>query len=235
MANNPRILSTGELSQALIDKATGAGLTVEVLPFIKTQELNNTEINKKIAGINHGAVIFTSKHAVKAVAGIMTAKPGWDIYCVGNNTATLAKEYFGATISAVADNAKELAAAILQQKDIKEVTFFCGDIRRDELPELLKQNGVSVNEIVVYTTTVTPHIVPEAYDAVLFFSPSAVESFFMANTIHETTILFAIGNTTASALYPKTRNAIMVCEHPDKELLINDVVRYYSTINKTIS
>ena len=38
------------------------------------------------------------------------------------------------------------------------------------------------------------------FDAILFFSPSGVESFFMNNEIDKETMLFSIGKTTAKAL-----------------------------------
>jgi uroporphyrinogen-III synthase len=47
-----------------------------------------------------------------------------------------------------------------------------------ELPKLLKQQDVEVNEIVVYHTIPIPHKLSKITAAVLFFSPSAVESLF---------------------------------------------------------
>jgi len=233
--NKAHILSTATLPQPLIDKMKAAGIAVEVLPFIKTTWVNDEKKRKQVAGITDKTIVFSSKNAVEAVAEMTKNMLHGNIYCVGKQTAELAHKYFGDQIQAVANDATGLAEIMLQEKNIKSVTFFCGDIRRDELPELLKKHKIALTEIVVYTTIVTPHKAEREYDAILFFSPSAVESFFLVNKVNSTTILFAIGNTTANAISNKTDNTIMVCEQPGKELLIDDMIRYYSTINKTIS
>ena len=50
-----------------------------------------------------------------------------------------------------ADNAKSLSELILLDK-IQEAVFFCGDQRMDILPDNLKENGINLEEIIVYNT-----------------------------------------------------------------------------------
>src|SRR5258706_9822828 len=47
----------------------------------------------------------------------------------------------------------------------------------------------------------------KVYDGILFFSPSGVESFFNTNEVNEQTILFAIGNTTATEIKKYTNRS----------------------------
>lgn len=227
MNNRISILSTAALAAPLIDKVSAAGMNIDIEPFIQIDYLNDIPEIKECA-LRKMTAVFTSSNAVEAVARQIEGAEDLKIYCVGNSTAELIKKHFGDKLMGVADNAKGLAELILQNKEITEVTFFCGDMRRDELPELLKQNEIAVKEVVVYSTTLSPVRVEKNYDAILFFSPSAVESFFSLNTVGENSLLFAIGDTTGSALRAKTTNTIITSERPGKELLIDQVIAYYT-------
>jgi uroporphyrinogen-III synthase len=123
-----------------------------------------------------------------------------------------------------------LADVIIDQKNISSVIFFSGDKRRDELPEKLSQHNIEVNEIEVYKTFETPHLITKNYDAIIFYSPSTVSSYFSANKINEQTILFAIGNTTASEIKKYSDNKIIVGNEPEKELLAGEAIKYFDSI-----
>lgn len=232
--NRISILSTAALAAPLIDRVSAADMGIDIVPFIQVNYLNDIPEIKECA-LRKMTAIFTSSNAVEAVARQIEGAEDLRIYCVGNSTAELIKKHFGDKLMGVADNAKGLAELILQNKEITEVTFFCGDMRRDELPELLKQNEIAVKEVVVYSTTLSPVRVKKEYDAILFFSPSAVESFFSSNTVRENTMFFAIGDTTGSALRAKTTNTIITGERPGKELLIDQVIAYYTKAKQRIA
>ena len=141
-------------------------------------------------------------NAVEAVAAHLNDYiPDWKIYCIGNTTKKLVQEYFGEDLIAeTASDATELAEKIIEDNITDEVIFFCGDKRRDELPSILNEHNINVNEIEVYQTNIIQHTIEKNYDGILFFSPSAVQSFFSTNKLNDKTILFAIGNTTSSAI-----------------------------------
>jgi uroporphyrinogen-III synthase len=107
------------------------------------------------------------------------------------------------------------------------VIFFCGDQRRDEMPDQLKINSIKVTEIVVYKTTLTPQKIEKKYEGILFFSPSAVKSFFQINEVPDQTVLFAIGNTTADELKSFSKNKIVTSDVPTRETLIDKVISYF--------
>jgi uroporphyrinogen-III synthase len=62
----------------------------------------------------------------------------------------------------------------------------------------------------------------------LFFSSSAVESFFSANYINNNLIFFAIGNTTANTIRQKTNNKVIISEQPGKEALVRKMITYFN-------
>lgn len=233
MPGKKRILITASINTSLLNELAAKCFEVDVIPFIETSVIKTKKTQQQIEHVlnKHANVIFTSNNAVKAVAeNLQHHKPDWKIYCIGNTTKTLAEEYFGNdSIIATADDGTALANRIITQKGkLNEIYFFCGDKRRNELPGLLKQNNITVNEIEVYTTTMLEYTVEKNYDAVLFFSPSAVQGFFVHNSIEEKTALFAIGNTTANEIKKFVKNEIIVSDKPGKNELAEKVIAYFT-------
>ncbi|MDE3248864.1 MAG: uroporphyrinogen-III synthase, partial [Bacteroidota bacterium] len=182
-----RLLSTRPLDDETIEEAAEHGVAIDCISFIDTEPIQTIDVQQEVesALLQSATVVFTSMNAVEAVAGFMQDdEPGWSIYCMGNTTRQLVKEYFGEnSIAGTADNATDLAWLIIEEGETEEVIFFCGDQRRDELPSILQNNGIEVTEIMVYETIATPVAIKQHYNGILFFSPSAVESFFSVNKI----------------------------------------------------
>jgi len=63
---------------------------------------------------------------------------------------------------------------------------------------------------------------------VLFFSPTAVQSFFRQNKLPAETILFAIGSTTAAEIRKFSTNNIIISDEPGKESLVRKMMEYFS-------
>ncbi len=106
----------------------------------------------------------------------------------------------------------------------------CGDLKgknvRDVLPNTLKENQVTFNEIEVYQTSFTSHKMKSKHDGILFFSPSAVESYLKTNSI-KNEVCFCIGETTAEALENRKIKKIVIAEQPTIENVIAEVIEYY--------
>ncbi|MEP6683958.1 MAG: uroporphyrinogen-III synthase [Parafilimonas sp.] len=207
------------------------GFAVDVIPFIQTENITTKEVQQQIENIAllNTTIVFTSAIAVKAVTKYLQKIPDWKIYCIGNTTRILVENLFGKiSIIATADNAKLLGEKIIEDNFSNEVYFFCGDKRRNELPELLNQHGIEVTEIQVYQTKMLSHKINKNYNGILFFSPSAVESFFQNNLVNNESILFAIGATTANEIKKFSKNKIVVSDRPGKENLIEKVIDYFN-------
>ncbi len=228
------ILSTRPLAHTTMLTAEEAGVTIEIASFIKTNNIINPDVAKKIrqCANQDRSVVFTSMNAAEAVIDCLAIDaivPDWTIYTMGGITQTIIKNYFvDSEIVADANNATQLAAAIIED-DAGEVIFFCGDQRREELPMLLKKANIKVDEIIVYETIETPIRINKKYNGILFFSPSAARSFYSINKIDTETVLFAIGTTTATELRKFSNNKILVGKHPNKEQLAEKAIEYFST------
>jgi len=233
MHNSPIILITAEISDSLCRHITKGKMHADVIPFIQTKTIQTKEVQQEVEHISrlNTTVIFTSRNAIEAICEhLQNTKPAWKIFSVGNSTSALAKKIFTEeAIIGEADNARALAEKIIQHKSfIDKVYFFCGDKRRDELPVLLTENNIAVNEVEVYTTTTFQHKIKKDYDGILFFSPSAVKGFFENNSADENTVLFAIGNTTAEEIKTFSTNKIIISDQPGKQYLINKVIAYFN-------
>ena len=232
MTDKPiNILSTRPIDAFLLQEAAEYNVWIDCLSFIETTVSINQDKKERIKALaeTNTTIVFTSMNAAEAIIESLDgSKPNWNIYCMGGTTKTIIKDYFGAdSIKGTGKDALSLAENMITNYT-KEAVFFCGNIRRDELPQILTQHQIALEEMVVYQTIVTPQVVTQAYDAVLFFSPSAVDSFFSVNKVAENTILFAIGNTTSKTIGNYSSNKIVVADTPEKNNLVKKAVEYFA-------
>lgn len=213
MSAKPTVLSTKKLQPVQKEKLTD--YRVDEVAFITVELATNVVIEKHIA-----FAVFTSQNAVKAVfkESKAAAERFDQVYCVGIKTQALLQQY-GIQVAKVCKHSEELAHCIVQEKGIDEIHFFCGNLRRDELPELLRENGISVVETEVYKTQLLPEKLSKNYDGILFFSPSAVKSYIKGGNSKEATA-FCIGNTTAVEAIMEFEN-VYVAETPTVEAVID--------------
>jgi uroporphyrinogen-III synthase len=227
----PTILCTGPIEESAVELPEYKDANIDVVPFttIKFELSDTAEEQLKELLKKKAVVVFTSNNAVKSIAGYLeNSQPDWKIFCIGNTTRTLAKKYFGEDrIMQSASTAAELAEKIIADVEEREVIFFCGNLRRNDLPDAVRQKGITIKEITVYQTNFSPIAVEKEYDAVLFFSPSAAESFFSKNSLPVKTVLFVIGNTTAESIRKYSSNKIITGDEPDKNKLISKTIRFF--------
>lgn len=229
--NRIQILSTRPIDPSQIQNAKELGIDIDCISYIETTPIFDKDLTKKIKDLllSEATVVFTSMNAVDAVASHITkSKPDWKVYCIGITTNKLVKHYFGEhAIIGTATNASELAGLIVEERKTNKLSFFCGDQRREELPSILRNNGIRVTEVEVYHTEEVHHTIEKTYHGILFFSPSAVSSFFKSNKLPASTILFAIGTTTANEIAAATNNTIVISALPGKDKLVNKMINYF--------
>ena len=228
-----KILSTKKITQEAIDKASMNSIEIDELSFITTEPIKDEKLKTVLKSFlqQNITAVFTSKNAVQAFDQIVNAEVPWKIFCIGQSTQKLVAKIFSEEkISGIADSASALSDVILEDKEIKKVFFFCGNQRREELPQKLTAEAIEVEEIVVYETLETPQkLSRKVYDGILFFSPSAVKSFFSLNKINEQTQIFAIGKTTADAIHQHTNKDLIIAEVPSEDEMIEKVIAHFST------
>jgi uroporphyrinogen-III synthase len=220
MSKSIQILSTKKLSGEQKQALVKVNFEVHEADFIQTQ-------NKpfELKDINEN-LIFTSQNAVHSVLSDPKHEElkNKNVFCVGLKTKILLSES-GFNVVAYTGYASDLAEIITLIYGRESYTFFSGNLRRETLPQALKEADVKFNEIKVYETSLTPQKIKTAVDAILFFSPSGVESYLKDNTIKKETC-FCIGETTAEALNKITKN-IIIADQPTVEDVIEDVIEEY--------
>ncbi len=228
-----QILCTRPLEQLLIVKASEKGMHIDIVPFIRTENIVTPEIVSQIQSYQSQKinVVFTSMNAVDAVVEQLSEKPDWTIFSIGGATKEVAINFFGErSIAATAKNATALTEKIIAKNNVESVVFFCGDQRLNELPETLIANNIAVQEVVVYSTIETPQHIEKNYSGIVFFSPSAVHSFFSENTLLTNTVLFSIGKTTTATIQSYCSNKIITSEWPGKQQMIERVIDYFEKL-----
>jgi uroporphyrinogen-III synthase len=222
MDNLKSILSTKTLTAEQRRAFIDAGIDILEEDFIEiennTFELNNIKDN----------LIFSSQNAVLS----LMEQPDWEklktktVFCVGIKTKELLEQN-EFKVDVYMDYASELAEIIALIYSEETFTFFSGNLRKETLPEALKNAKITFNEIEAYQTKLTPFKISaeEKFDGILFFSPSGVESYLTHNKIKSETC-FCIGETTASALQKITKN-IIIAENPSVEDVIESCIEKY--------
>ena len=220
MQNPIRIVSTKKLSERQKQQLLSVNFLVFDEDFISIQ----SKIFE-IENIND-YLIFTSQNAVegvlrnKKITELKTKK----CFCVGEKTKALLEEN-DFEVVAISEYAAELASDIFNHYSKNSFTFFCGNIRRDVLPEALRLAEIALDEIEVYETVLTTNKIDFTPDGILFFSPSAVESYLQQNKIEDENC-FCIGNTTAEALKYVTPNRI-IANQPTMESVVMKCIENY--------
>jgi uroporphyrinogen-III synthase len=215
-----RVLSTKRLEPNQRHYLLNGGISVVEADFINVSyipfDINKTKEN----------LIFTSQNGF---TGFLKGNNGIDykerdVFCVGNVTGGVIAGA-GFTVVATTDYGTDLAEVIVNEHADKSFTFFSGSLRRDILPDAMKEAGIDFNEIKVYETVLVPHKINAKLDGILFYSPSGVESYLKANSITGETC-FCIGNTTAAALNGIT-DKVVIATKPSIENVIVQARNYY--------
>jgi uroporphyrinogen-III synthase len=222
MSDQISILSTKILSNEQRQAFINAKIDLLEDNFIA---ITNTSF--ELSNINQN-LIFSSQNAIVS----LMEQPDWEqlqsktVFCVGLKSKELLEKN-GFTVAVYMDYASELAEIITLIYNKESFTFFSGNLRKETLPQALKAAAVKFNEIETYQTKLTPFKISaaEKFDGILFFSPSAVESYLKDNKI-KNEICFCIGETTASSLEKITRN-IIVADQPSVENLIEVVIEEF--------
>jgi uroporphyrinogen-III synthase len=197
-------------------------VTVDSTDFIKIS-LNRIPLNILKSKIEN--VVITSQNAVES---ILMNCPKEDlqfmnIYCVGRRTKKLIESKIG-RVKHSENNAKKLADYLVEFMDGTEVTYFCSERRLDELPAILEENHIKVNEIEAYKTILDDVKIEPKIEGIMFYSPSTVQSYMQNNKADK--IAYCIGETTAAEA-KKYFKDVRVAKIPTVESVIDLVNENY--------
>jgi uroporphyrinogen III methyltransferase / synthase len=200
----------------LSDALTSKDLTVLERPLIGfTAPEDWTPLDHALERLDgYQAIAFTSPRAGNAVVerarfrGIAAAPRRPTVWATGAATASALQDWLGPVrVPTTATRSEEGAAAALARAMLAEtrgpVLFPCGEARRDELPMILRESGVQVDEVVCYRTVLSSVAEAKAAAAsgavLMVASPSVMGLLARACRPGDRPRLFTIGPTTAAA------------------------------------
>lgn len=226
MKTDLHIVSTKVLTPESADQLSSLGIQLTQHDFISTKidlpiKLNHQELFPMVAITSETGVLAW----IKILDQLNILKENFPVFCLANATRGAALRERLPIISS-AENASLLADEILKDRSITSINFVCSDIRRDELPTKLRSHGVRVHEIAAYKTSTNPVVIKNAYQGVIFFSPSAIKSFLSANS-NKDCVAFCIGHTTAACARDSGFTGICVAEKPNQKSIITLIRDFY--------
>jgi uroporphyrinogen-III synthase len=196
-----------------------------------------TEVDRALARLaKYQAVAFTSPRAAAAFLRRWQG-PGRgalpQVWAGGGGTAQ-ALASLGGTVRVPPEAetgrlgaAAALAAAMLGEGIEGPVLFPCGEVRRDELPTRLKQEGIEVDEVVCYRSLVAGEAV--AREAIrragilVVASPTVAELLARISGPALRPALLAVGPTTAAAARAAGWTPAAVAQRPEIASLVAEV------------
>ncbi len=192
--------------------ASKFSIKVDFRPFIHIEPIDIKEFRKqKIDILSHTAVIFTSRNAVDHFFRLckeskVEMPPDMKYFCISEQTANYLQKYIvirKRKIFTGAKTATDLIEILKKHKNEKYI-FPCSNIRKQDIPDFLTENGYKFTEAVIYKTVASDlsDLADVNYDMIAFFSPSGINSLFV--NFPE----FKQNNTRIAAFGPTTSKAV---------------------------
>lgn len=187
------------------------GIKVDFRPFIQVDPIAAKEFRKqKIDILKHTAIIFTSRNAVDhffAICNDLKVDIPADMkyFCISEQTANYLQKYIVVRkrkIFTGSRTAEDLIEILKKHKNEKYL-FPCSNIRKDDIPNFLKDSGYEYSEAVIYETVASDlsDLDDVYYDIIAFYSPSGINSLFVnfPDFKQNDTRIAVFGPTTAKA------------------------------------
>ena len=193
--------------------------------------------------------VFTSANAVQAFFSRLNARAkdpdkkefkGKPFYAVGEKTGeALTAEGMRPTFFPNVNGGKQLAEAISQLPlRGKRFLFPHGNLASDELPAILRLNGVAVDGVTVYDTVgpsaedadlIREELEREGIDIVTFFSPSSVTNLLslVPLSLISSKIIAVIGVSTETAARGAGLTVHIVAPNPASATMADAIAQYF--------
>ncbi|MFY0626519.1 MAG: uroporphyrinogen-III synthase [Reichenbachiella sp.] len=199
-------------------------IKIDFRPFIQIDPVDVKEFRKqKVDILSHSAVIFTSRNAVDHFFRLATENKveipsDMKYFCISEQTANYLQKYIiirKRKIFTGSRTAEDLLEVIKKHKNEKYI-FPCSSIRKNDIPDFLKNNGYDYSEAIIYETVASDlsDLADVNYDIIAFFSPSGINSLMVNFPDFEQndTRIAAFGPTTSKAV--KDANLILDIQAP---------------------
>lgn len=237
---------SADRTRALVAMLEALGATVRTAPAITIAEPESYDALDAALARAHEFewLALTSAVAARVVAQRLEARnvsprdafgSALRVACVGDATASVARELLGRCDLVPRRHTADALAAALPMVWRSRVLFPCADRARDALPVALRTRGAHVHQVVAYRTIANPDALASiarematgAIDAALLASPSAAES--LANALRRADAqaprLVCIGPATAGRCRDLGLPVDAIASSPHDDALVDALTR----------
>ncbi len=223
-----KILSTKKISENFkkIYKENFKFFSYDFLEISFLEQKNLENIFKNSENI----FIFTSQYAIKSILENKNLKEKilknkLKAYAIEWKTSDLVKKAWFEILETW-KNSLDLVEKI-NTKNFKLIHLTTENHLKD-MQVFLEKKWIKLKTINVYEKKLSPKKIDFEFEAILFFSPSAIESFFKNNIINENIIVFCIWKITKKYfLEKKLKNKIIITEKHSEEDLLKTMQNYF--------
>jgi len=216
---------------------------VDFRPFIQVEPVSMKEFRKqKVDILSHSAIILTSRNAVDNFFRIckdlkLEVPADMKYFCISEQTAYYLQKYITIRKRKLFighRTAKDLIEVLKKHKNEKYL-FPCSDIRKNDIPIFMDEEGYTFNEAVMYKTVAADlgDLDNVYYDIIAFFSPSGINSLFVnfPKFQQNKTRIAAFGPTTAKAVKEAQLILDIQAPHPDAPSMTGALELYIKKAN----
>ena len=219
------------------------GIKVDFRPFIQIDPISFKEFRKqKIDILDHTAVIFTSRNAVDHFFRLCSESKiempnDMKYFCISEQTANYLQKYIVIRKRKIFTGTRTAAdlIEILKKHRNEKYIFPCSNIRKDDIPNFLKNDGYNYTEGIIYKTVASDlsDLADVNYDVIAFFSPSGINSLFVnfPDFKQNNTRIAAFGPTTAKAVRKAGLNLDIEAPLPNAPSMTGAIELYIKKAN----
>ncbi|MCG8319086.1 MAG: uroporphyrinogen-III synthase [Cytophagales bacterium] len=219
------------------------GIKVDFRPFIQIDPISFKEFRKqKIDILDHTAVIFTSRNAVDHFFRLCSESKiempnDMKYFCISEQTANYLQKYIVIRKRKIFTGTRTAAdlIEILKKHRNEKYIFPCSNIRKDDIPNFLKNDGYNYTEGIIYKTVASDlsDLADVNYDVIAFFSPSGINSLFVnfPDFKQNNTRIAAFGPTTAKAVREAGLNLDIEAPLPNAPSMTGAIELYIKKAN----
>lgn len=186
-------------------------LKIDFRPFIKIDPVTAKDFRRqKVNILDHTAIILTSRNAVDhifrlAAENKVEIPADMKYFCISEQTANYLQKYIVIRKRKIftGERTAEDLIQVIKKHKMEKFLFPCSDIRKEDIPKYLEENGYQYSEAIIYRTVASDlsDLSDVNYDVLAFYSPSGIESLFsnFPNFVQNKTRIAVFGPTTAKA------------------------------------
>lgn len=217
---------------------------VDYRSFIHVEPVHVRELrNQQLAILEHSAIILTSKNAVDnffRIAEEMRVElpTTMKYFCANSSISNYIQKYITVRKRKMftGKGPESDFLKLIKTHGKEKFLFPCSNIRKDTIPNFLKENGVDYTEAIMYKTVSSDlsDLEEVFYDIIVFYSPADIKSLFENSPDFQqnNTRIAGYGNSTKKAIEQADLILDIHAPSPEYPSIVTALQDYIGKVNK---